>query len=448
MSIQRHILHDEIVAYLDRPEKILCIEGVRQTGKTTAIEIAVKGRSHVLITMTDETFPVKNLASTDDFKTFESYLRRDFGFVPDGKQILVIDEAQKFKKLYGFLMQMNRLWKNVPVILSGSVMGAFFYEQETEKSVSPAGRVQRKICRPFSFYEFLDLVNEHALLEELHAFDFSRAIPDHMHRHALSLWRDYLVCGGMPEAIRRRESTKDLYEYFQNLLAFFWQDADRYISEMSGDRKTQFGSLFRTVLEAIARLTCQPTTRSSILSSDSPAYRTVLPLLLNAAEGWHFIFRLTSKMKSMTTKQGTSSKKYLWDVGVMNHLLNASRPIPPDDQRGLLPLALENFVAQELVFYLGHKDRLFSWKSSQKQPKEMDFMAQFVDRDVGIEVKSSHQTNFKAISQLQIFSKIHPQASLAVVYLGVFQTITHNGHRIHLIPPYLLGALGTTNPGG
>lgn len=441
MTICRHILHSEIISYLDRPDKILCLEGVRQTGKTTAIEMALGGRAHTFITMTDGSFAVQNLLEVKDFDAFRRHLERDFEFVPDGKKILVIDEAQKFKALYQWLMQIEKNWKGVPVILSGSVMGAFFHQTETGQAVSPAGRVLRKICRPFSFYEFLDIVGENGLLEELLKMDLSVGVSEYVHNHAMSRWRDYMGCGGMPEAIRRQSAIGDRYEYFQNLLAFFWQDADRYLSEMSGEIKTQYGMLFRTVLEAVARLTGQTSTRASILSSDSPAYRTVLPLLLNAAESWHFIFRLTTKMKSLTTKQGTSSKKYLWDVGVANHLINAGRTVLMNQTDLITPVLLENFVAQELIFYLKDRERLFSWKSSQKQPKEMDFFARFNHTDLGVEVKASAGINFKAISQLTEFAEVYHKAALCVVYLGLSQQVTHRGRVISFVPPYLLGRL-------
>lgn len=45
MGIIRHLLHSELVSYFDHPQDILVVEGVRQTGKTTALRQALQGKA-------------------------------------------------------------------------------------------------------------------------------------------------------------------------------------------------------------------------------------------------------------------------------------------------------------------------------------------------------------------------------------------------------------------
>lgn len=438
--IFRHYLHSLIKSYLDHPQKILILEGVRQTGKTTAIQMALDGIPHTLMTFTDEDFPVIQVRESKTFEEFERHLKKNFQFVPGEKKVLVLDEAQRAPQLYSFILQMERQWKGTAVILSGSVMGAFFKRPEKEKTVSPAGRIVKHICRPFSYDEFLEFTGRSSLLETLRSFDFKERLPDYVHHEGMASYHEYLTTGGFPEAISKRESIEELYNYYQTLLSFFWQDADRYLTEVIGSPRHQYGRLMHAVFEAIARHAGNKTQRSSLISTDSPAYRTLLPALLDALEEWHFIFRLPTRMKTLSTKQGTSSKKYLWDVGTTNWFLNSSRPVHESTDSVLMSKLLETSVAQELVFYLQTKERLSSWQSNQRQLHEMDFLASFPKREVGIEVKATSQINQKAISQLREFMQVHQDGQYLVVYTGPFERLSFEKKEIYWIPPYLLGS--------
>lgn len=437
--IHRHKIHQKILDHIKNPQKILVIEGVRQTGKTTAIQMALKEKPHVLVTLTDEDLPTDAIRNSMTLPELEKNLNRHFDFLPDGSKILVIDEAQKSENLYTLLLQIHREWSKVPLILSGSVMGAFFHRSDQKKIISPAGRIEKIICRPFSFFEYLEFTDEINLKKNLEEIEKPDQLSDLAHQQALRLYFDYLMTGGHPEAIRLGHNTKELFNYFKTLLGFFAQDADRYLNEVTGEQQKQFSTLFRTTIDAIARLTASPTTRSSLISTDSPAYRKDLPALLNALEEWHFIFRLPTKMKTMTTKQGTNSKKYIWDVGVLNHLLNLSRNVDQNNKE-LLSRLIESVVCQELIFYLETKERLFSWKSNQKQNNELDFLAHLPEEDFGIEVKATANPSKKALSQLAEFLKFNPQAKGCVVYLGNFYEEKCGNRNIPFIPPYLLGS--------
>jgi len=436
--LKRHDLHNELVRHLRQPEKILVVEGVRQTGKTTAIQMALAGMPHTFVTLSDEDFPIIQLREAASFDEFTRELYRHFGWKAAGGTPLVIDEAQRSTHLYGFIMQMAREWPNVPVILSGSVMGAFFTRPENKKVVSPAGRVRTLVCRPFSFFEFLEWVGEAAVLEELQTFHLGKTISASLHNRATALFYEYMTCGGFPEAIAHRHSTEQLYTYFQTLLSFFWQDADRYLTEILESEKYQYGSLMQVIFKAVALHTTSATKRSTLLSTDSPAYRLILPGLLDAMERWHFLFRLPTEMNSMTTKQGFSSKKYLWDVGIVNHFINLSRPADHGSDPVLFGKLLETYVAQELVGALKTVDRLGSWKSQQKQTSELDFIAHFPLQDIPVEVKASRNMNQKAISQLREYVSRHPHGRYFVVYMGECARTMLGDKPIWWIPPYLL----------
>lgn len=108
---------------------------------------------------------------------------------------------------------------------------------------------------------------------------------------------------------------------------------------------------------------------------------------------------------------------------------------PPD----LLARLLESFVAQELVFQLGDRTRLQTWKSHHKQGKEMDFLARFPSGDIGVEVKASLAINQKAVSQLSEYLKTDPAAKGLIVTFGMPEKIRLAGREVFCVPPYFLG---------
>ena len=126
-------------------------------------------------------------------------------------------------------------------------------------------------------------------------------------------------------------------------------------------------------------------------------------------------------------------------MGILNHLLNLSRDVDQNNKE-LLSRLLESAVCEELIFYLETKERLFSWKSNQKQGNELDFLAHFPEEDFGIEVKATANLSKKALSQLAEFLKFNPKTKGYVVYLGKFYKAHWGEQIISFMPPYLLGS--------
>jgi predicted AAA+ superfamily ATPase len=114
---------------------------------------------------------------------------------------------------------------------------------------------------------------------------------------------------------------------YEALINNFYRDADRFLTDEKNKltRVVQYGSLLEHALKSISRLVAFPTTNSSILSTDSPAYRDVLPKLLEALRSWNLVYTLEYATRQNTTKRGYNSKKYIYDTGIMNFLFSIRR---------------------------------------------------------------------------------------------------------------------------
>ncbi len=71
----------------------------------------------------------------------------------------------------------------------------------------PVGRIEYLFLEPMSFEEFLEAAGESSLLNLLHTFQWSDTFPESAHDRLLNRLRDYLLIGGMPEAVLHTSRT-------------------------------------------------------------------------------------------------------------------------------------------------------------------------------------------------------------------------------------------------
>jgi predicted AAA+ superfamily ATPase len=226
---------------------------------------------------------------------------------------------------------------------------------------------------------------------------------------------------------------------FDSLLGLLYRDADRYVATdetTAPPRMAQFGRILETVLGTIASHTGSPTQNATLLSTDSPAYRTVLPLVLEALWAWHLAYLVPFEAAQQTTKKGYSSKKYLFDTGVANFLLTRLMPVQLGDGREITAMLLENAVLQDCVSTVESIKAITCYHSSNKVPTELDFVLSLPGRKLPIEVKSSTEVKRQTLSQLMDFLERTTTPEGIVVYTGTPRTEELRGKVLRFIPPY------------
>jgi predicted AAA+ superfamily ATPase len=432
-------IEEPIKKQLSSPENhIILISGARQTGKTSIVENIEIEKEKLILDFWEESQEIKTLKNADTFELFEKYLKHFFGFEPNGRRVLIIDEAQASATLGRFIMSMRKKWKDQKVILLGSILSNLIQEDVP----MPTGRVVEFVCRPLNFAEFLRFSGKDGYLDLLPG-DLSRNEPLDQNLHALlmSEFEKYLTIGGLPGIVNAYNSNDDYMLLFESLLNNFYRDADRFIAkhtDITRSRVVQYGSLMEHCLKTIGLHVGFPTTNSTILSTDSPSYRTILPKVLEALRQWHLVYFIENETKQQTSKKGYSSKKYLFDTGLLNLLINHSMPVSLARPSELSAKLLESAVLQELVSRTGSVRRITSFKSSNKIANELDFVARIGNRTIPIEVKASSKINQKSISQVLSYLEISQSKRGIVVYTGLPKTVNISGFDLNYVPPYYL----------
>ncbi len=416
----------------DNGEHIVLLSGARQTGKSTLAEHLPCSEKKIIINLWDEERETLALRNAPTFSEFEHILKTVFQFTPDGSSILIIDEAQASEYISSFIMEMQRKWRGQKVILLGSLLANLYKKVQA----MPVGRTVEFICRPLNLREFLRFDGKEHLYDLVK--NGSSLSPD-IHLLLMDEYRKYLQIGGLPGIVAAYAENRDLPILFESLLNNIYRDADRFIDPSTGARQSripQYGRILETAMNSIAHHLGSPTQNTTLLSSDSPAYRTVLPHVLEALNVWHLIYTLPLQTAQFSTKKGYNSKKYVFDTGIANFLLTRLMPVQFGEGDQATAMLLENGVLQDCISCVESINAIQCYRSNNRVPTELDFVVTHGEKTIPIEVKSSSAIKLNTLSQLVDYLERMDKKDGYVVYTGLPETREFRDKAIHLIPPY------------
>ncbi|MBN1306800.1 MAG: ATP-binding protein [Chitinispirillaceae bacterium] len=418
----------------DRGKHIILFSGARQTGKSTLMEYLPCPEKKIIINLWDEEREILALRKAPTFSEFEHILKTVFRFTPGGNSVLIIDEAQASEYIGLFIMEMQRKWRGQKVILLGSLLANLYKKGQP----MPAGRTVEFICRPLNFREFLRFGGKEHLYGLVN--NGIASSPD-IHHLFMDEYRHYLQIGGLPGIVAAYHENGDLPILFESLMNHIYRDADRVIDPSTGSRQgriPQYGRILETAMKSIACHIGSPTQNATLLSPDSPAYRTVLPHVLEALNIWHLVYTLPLQTAQVSTKKGYSSKKYLFDTGIANFIITRLMPVRFGEGDQTAAMLLENGILQDCISCVESINAIQCYRSNNRVPTELDFIVTLGGKSVPIEVKSSASIKLNTISQLMEYLERTDKKEGYVVVTGLPETKEFRGKTIRLIPPYML----------
>ena len=182
--------------------KPLVLRGARQTGKSSSIRELGRGFELFLelnLERYEDLQLVRACRSPRDLLAALS-ARHNVAAFPS-RTLLFLDEIQESSEAIGWLRFFREDHPELFVVAAGSLMEVRLEERGFS---FPVGRVTFRTLRPLSFLEFCRAVGKEVLAQKLgEALGPQGELPPPLHRQALSLLRDYLFVGGMPEAVVR-----------------------------------------------------------------------------------------------------------------------------------------------------------------------------------------------------------------------------------------------------
>ena len=119
----------------------------------------------------------------------------DEGPIDDHASLLFLDEIQAAPSVIAALRSLHEDRPDLPIIAAGSLLEFVLADHAFSM---PVGRIEYLFLEPMGFEEFLAALDETSLLELLRTHN---AFPGTAHARLLGRLRDYMLAGGMPEAV-------------------------------------------------------------------------------------------------------------------------------------------------------------------------------------------------------------------------------------------------------
>lgn len=226
----------------------LLVKGVRQCGKTYLLRTYAQDlfESVVYVNLeNDRSARADFSGGLDPHSIVRAIEARTGQRIVPGKTLLFIDEIQACEEA---LTSLKYFCEDAPeyyVAAAGSLLGVAINHQSYS---FPVGKTDLIEMTPLDFEEFLWAMGHDQLVDEIRSsFELMGPLAPSLHEKALRLYRQYLVVGGMPEAVQTYiddQSIIDVAEKHRIILDGYSADTNKYADErLSAKTRACFDSI-------------------------------------------------------------------------------------------------------------------------------------------------------------------------------------------------------------
>lgn len=370
-------------------DRIMLIDGARQIGKTYIINYVCNKlfKNYVEINLLNDYRGPKNYADIKSCEELYFQLSIDAkGKLNDKSDTIVfLDEIQVYPDLLTllkFLKQDGRY----KFIVSGSMLGVAL-----KKTTSvPMGSIKHIHMYPMDFEEFLyaNSIDKNVIEKMRQAFNKKESLPIGVHESMLTLFKYYLISGGLPEAVSEFVINKNIYETRQSQARtydFYSIDAAQYDEE----NKLKIMAIYKQVVSLMQNIKKRIVVRDIDNKKGETIYKyreefeylTAAGIALDVKAISTPVFPLSQRMEKNLLKL------YLNDPGLLSYVLygNNINAILNDELSINLGSVYETAVACELK---AHGNDLYYY--DRRKSGEVDFLINDYDglQILPIEIKS------------------------------------------------------------
>lgn len=381
--------------------KILCIDGARQVGKTYIIRELCKKyfKNFIELNMSNDKIGDKIFANVGTINEFYIQVSALAGEKMDTKEntIIFIDEIQEYPQLLTLLKPLNDDDK-YRYICSGSSLGISL----SNTTLIPMGSIVEKKMYPMDFEEFLlaNSFGEIALNYLKECFINKKSPELSIHNKVLNLFKMYLIVGGMPEAIKIFVESKNIFrvkEAQQNIQNYYGADASKYDKEHKLKIKRIYDMVPSNIENKVKRIQYK-----KIENIDDVRYTKYIDefdYLISSGIVLDAKAITEPKFPLIQSSSKNLIKLYMNDVGIFTNVLYQTNINAVLEDKGVnLGAVYETVVAQELIC---HNHKLYYY--DRKKIGEVDYLIDDYNNlsVVPIEVKSGKDyMNFKALTKI------------------------------------------------
>ena len=396
---------DELLrGWRDRADrKPLLVKGVRQCGKTYLLRTYAQDlfESVVYVNLeNDRSARADFSGGLDPHSIVRAIEARTGQRIVPGKTLLFIDEIQACEEA---LTSLKYFCEDAPeyyVAAAGSLLGVAINHQSYS---FPVGKIDLIEMTPLDFEEFLWAMGHDQLVDEIRSsFELMGPLAPSLHEKALRLYRQYLVVGGMPEAVQTYiddQSIIDVAEKHRIILDGYSADTNKYADErLSAKTRACFDSIPRQLAKENRKFQYKVVRAGG---GNASLFGDALDWLVlsGTVARCSLVGQIESPLEAFVNP--SAFKIYQADTGLLVSKAGAQRADILAGIGGTFMGALtENYVAQQLSA-MGYP--LHYWARDNRA--EIDFVVEKQGCLSAIEVKAGENTRSRSLSSLK---KTHP----------------------------------------
>ncbi len=395
MKIKRDIFESLEKWKNKKNRKPLILNGARQTGKTWTLRHFGNHSfgTSFYINMDEERSLGEIFQTTKDPHRIIENLQYYAGLKFNPEQtLIIIDEIQECPSAIESLKYFCEKAPEYPIATAGSLLGISYGHKG---SSFPVGKTDRLELYPITFSEFLG-AKDSSLYHYYHSIRNIEPIPQIFFDKLNENFNIYRICGGMPEAVTTilEDGIEASEHIIKMILDGYSLDFVKHSSPVVANRTRYVWNSLPSQLAKENRKFIYGHIKSGARARE---YEDSIMWLRKAGLIYQVFNCSTPKLPLKAYEQLNAFKIYVNDIGILRCLseLDASVFHSEHTQFKEFKGALnENYILQSLVSQFG--SNLHYWTS--ENTAEIDFILQFENHIIPIEVKSGESTKAKSLA--------------------------------------------------
>ena len=408
--------------------KPLILYGARQVGKTWLLKEFghTEYKQAVYLNFDDDRKLVdyfeKDLDTGRIIKALES--RFNVKIIPD-TTLLIFDELQECQRAKDSLKYFNENAPQYHIVTAGSFLGV-----ATGKF--PVGQVNSITLYPMTFHEFLDAIGREMLVDAIKGSD--RSLLESLSGLLADMLKTYFYVGGMPAAVDCYVQSQDLInvrEVQNEILQNYKSDFSRHILPYDIPKVR---ILWDSIAVHLAREKKKFVYKDVKTGGRASEFENAMNWLVNTGLVYKVNRTLTPNLPLARDQEREAFKLFMLDTGLLCAKINVditafyeAEPRIFHDFHGAVS---EQYVCQEIK--ANYQNPLFYW-GRDKGAAEVDFLMQYKNEIIPIEVKSERHTQSKSLKVYMEEYKPKIAVKTSLKNYGV-------NNALHSVPLYMIGS--------
>lgn len=376
--------------------KPLILNGARQVGKTFILrEFGKENYKNTVYVNLESNGTVASMFN-DDISPSKliKYLEAETGerILPN-ETLIILDEIQSCERAVTSLKYFCEEAPDYHIAAAGSLLGVAINRNQTS---FPVGKVNVLRLYPLDFEEFLTATGNDLLIDEItECYTQMSPINEGLHQKALDLYHDYLIIGGMPEAVKAFIETNSYIDASlvqSSIIDSYTADMAKYASNSEA---VKIRACYNSIPAQLAKDNKKFQYKVVQKGGSSSIFGASLEWLKQAGVILECQRVDQGSMPLPIYADQTSFKIYMSDVGLLvNKSQMSVNTIITGESNIFMGAVTENYIAQQLA---AKNYPLYYWTVANSQA-ELDFVLQKNDKIYAIEVKKGEHVRSRSLS--------------------------------------------------